>query len=137
MKTREDSNDERMGGGLFVPDTMLPSQYFDRIRHRTDTSGERRLMIAVLEDAIDVYRKQAGARDNRRQQMFLDAEAWIEDADRSWIFSFENICEVLGLDAGYVRGGLRVWKRAAHTPRASVVQLRVGDEAAEDVRSAS
>ena len=40
--------------------------------------GERRLMIAVLEDAVDVYRKQAGARDARRQQLFEDAEEWIE-----------------------------------------------------------
>ena len=59
MKERE-TTEERLGP-LFTPDTLLPSQFFDRVRRRVEHDGERRLMIAVLEDAVDVYRKQAGA----------------------------------------------------------------------------
>src|SRR5438067_430333 len=59
MKDRDYSADDRLAG-LFQPDTLLPSQFFDRVRRRSEHDGERRLMIAVLEDAIDVYRKQAG-----------------------------------------------------------------------------
>src|SRR5438093_2241292 len=98
MKDREYATDDRLGE-IFQPDTLLPSQFFDRVRRRTEHDGERRLMIAVLEDAVDVYRKQAGSRDARAQQLFRDAEEWIEDGDRSWLFSFQNICDVLGLDA--------------------------------------
>jgi len=107
---------------------LLPSQFFDRVRRRSEHDGERRLMIAVLEDAVDVYRKQAGAQDARGQQLFHEAEEWIEDADQSWLFSFQNICDVLGLDADYLRRGLRVWKeRALEGRRGKVVSLRADE----------
>lgn len=136
MKDREDQHEDRMAG-LFAPDTLLPSQYFDRIRRGGDYDGERRLMVAVLEDAVDVYRKQVGATDHRRRQMFVDAETWIEDTDRTWIFSFENICDVLGIDAGYLRSGLRTYKRQAGGDRGRVVQLRPEAVEATPVRNAN
>ncbi len=126
MKERE-SVDERLGG-LFQPDTLLPSQFFDRVRRRTEHEGERRLMIAVLEDAVAVYRKQAGARDARNQQLFREAEEWIEDPDRTWLFSFQNICDVLGLDPDYLRRGLHLWKeRALEGRRGKVLSLRTDE----------
>src|SRR5205823_1094876 len=67
MKDREYATDDRLAG-LFQPDTLLPSQFFDRVRRRSEHDGERRLMIAVLEDAVDVYRKQAGAQDAQEAQ---------------------------------------------------------------------
>jgi hypothetical protein len=122
MKNRDVTAEDRVQE-LFQPDTLLPSQYFDRIRRRASADGERRLMVAILEDAVDVYRKQAGARDRKRRQMFEDAEAWIESSDRSWIFSYENICDVLGIDAGYLKKGLRVWKQRAGGDRGRLVQF--------------
>src|SRR5437870_10502981 len=102
MKDRDYAADERLGG-LFQPDTLLPSQYFDRMRRRSEHDGERRLMIAVLEDAVDVYRKQAGARAPRGQALFREAADWIGHPDRTWLFSFEAICDVPRLDADYLR----------------------------------
>jgi hypothetical protein len=135
MKDREHAADERLAG-LFQPDTLLPSQFFDRVRRRTEHDGERRLMIAVLEDAVDVYRKQAGARDPRGEQLFREAEEWIEDPDRTWLFSFRNICDVLDIDADYLRRGLHGWKeRASEARRDPVVTLRAGDE--DELRKAS
>jgi hypothetical protein len=123
MKEREYAPDERLTA-LFQPDTLLPSQFFDRVRRRTEHDGERRLMIAVLEDAIHVYRTQVGARDGRGLELFRDAEEWIEDTERSWLFSFENVCDVLDLDADYLRRGLHAWKdRARSEHRARVVPL--------------
>ncbi len=110
MKHRDPTAEERLSA-LFQPDTLLPVQYFDRLRRRAEYDGERRLMIAVLEDAVDVYRKQAAAHDLRGRTMFEDAESWIEATDRTWLFSFENICDVLDLDAACIRRGLREWKR--------------------------
>jgi hypothetical protein len=79
----------------------------------------------VLEDAVDVFRKLAGARDARRQQLFNDAEEWIESHDNGWIFSFENICDVLGIEAEYLRRGLRsIKQRAQAEARGQVVVLR-------------
>ena len=133
MKDREHAVDERLGG-LFQPDTLLPSQFFDRVRRRSEHDGERRLMIAVLEDAVDVYRKQAGTRDPRGSQLFREAEEWIEDTDRSWLFSFQNICDVLDIDADYLRRGLHAWKERM-TRRGHVVTLRTDES--EELRKAS
>jgi hypothetical protein len=135
MKEREHAADERFGI-LFQPDTLLPTQFFDRSRRRSEHEGERRLMIAILEDAVDVYRKQANARDERGRQLFAEAETWIEDGDRSWLFSFQNICDVLDIDADYLRRGLRAWKMRAHDVRCgAVVTLRA--DAREELRKAS
>ena len=135
MKDRDYTADERLAG-LFQPDTLLPSQFFDRIRRRSEHDGERRLMIAVLEDAVDVYRKQMGAREARGQQLFCEAEQWIEDPDRTWLFSFQNICDVLGLDPDYLRRGLHAWKeRALQGGRGTVVSLRTDER--DDLRKAS
>jgi hypothetical protein len=99
--------------GLFVPDTLLATQYFDRVRRRKDLTGEQRLMCAVIEQALDDYLKYAAGTDRARQGLFADAERWIESADRSWLYSFETICDHLGLDGDYVRAGLRRWKARA------------------------
>ena len=135
MKDREFTAEERLAG-LFQPDTLLPSQFFDRVRRRTEHEGERRLMIAVLEDAVAVYRKQAGARDARNQQLFREAEEWIEDPDRTWLFSFQNICDVLDIDSDYLRRGLHSWKQHVQGgSQGPVVSVREGDEG--ELRKAS
>ena len=130
MKEREFGIEERLAG-LFQPDTLLPSQFFDRIRRRRQFDGERRLMIAVLEDAVEIYRKQAGAMDARGLQLFKEAEEWVEDTGRTWLFSFENICDVLDIDAQYLRRGLHAWKDRGQAERSGrVVTLHAdhGDE---------
>jgi hypothetical protein len=120
--------------GLFQPDTLLPTQYFDRMRRRrTEYDGERRLMIAVLEDAVDVYRKQHGAQDPRGRVLFEEAAEWIESTDQTWIFSFENICDVLDLDAEYIRRGLHAFRRPARSQTA-MVRVETG---AQELRKAS
>jgi hypothetical protein len=123
---------------LFQPDTVLPVQYFDRLRRRTEYNGERRLLIAVLEDAVDVYRKQAGLHDARSKALFRDAEMWIEDLDCTWLFSFQNICDVLDLDPEYIRRGLRALKaRAIAGPRLPMVTLQMDENDESGLRRAS
>jgi hypothetical protein len=98
---------------LFAPDSLLATQYFDRIRRRKDLTGEQRLMCAVIEQALDDYMKYAAGTDRARRALFADVEGWIDSADCSWLYSFETICDHLGLDGDYVRAGLRRWKARA------------------------
>ena len=56
-------------------------------------------MFAVLLDAITQLRQ----RDSTRAQ---EAERWIRDPDDEGVFSFANVCAVLGFEAGYLAGGL-------------------------------
>jgi hypothetical protein len=101
---------------LFEPDTLLPAQYFAAFTREGGLVRERRLMLAVLQDAVECYQKYALARDPRGRMLFEDARDWIESDEREWSFSYENICEILGLNPEYIRRGLSKW----HQQRAPV-----------------
>ncbi len=95
-------------GGLFAPDVVLPAQVFPFPRGRS-AHGERRLLIAILADAIYCYQQWYLVRNSRGRRLFREAERWLCSGDRTQVFSFENICEILQIDAEYVRTGLRRW----------------------------
>jgi hypothetical protein len=46
--------DERIGS-LFQPDSLLVAQYFGTLRRETLFEPEKRLMLAILEDAINGF----------------------------------------------------------------------------------
>ena len=96
---------------LFEPDTLLPAQYFAAFSREGGMVRERRLMLAVLQDAVECYQKYALARDPRGVELFRDASEWIESGERDWPFSYENVCEVLGLNPEYIRKGLSKWRQ--------------------------
>jgi hypothetical protein len=116
---------EEKVASLFQPDTLLPAQYFETFRRKAHLEPEKRLMLAVLEDAIACFQKYIFARDGRGRTIFREAEEWILEKDSDWLFSFENICEVLGFNPQYVREGLTRWKEAklAARPRAKIYRL--------------
>lgn len=118
------SVEERIAS-LFQPDTLLPAQYFETFRRKTHLEPEKKLMLAVLEDAIACFQKYLFARDTRGKTLFRDAEEWILEKGSDWLFSFENVCDVLGFDADFVRRGLMSWKekQIAERPKAKVYRL--------------
>jgi hypothetical protein len=131
---------ERVPGG-FEPDTLLPSQYFDRVRGRAGRGGEWALMVAIVEDAVNMYLKHAAAKAPHNARLFEDAEQWIEERDSTWIFSFESICDMLGLDADHLRRGLRAAKagargRGAENP-GSPIRIAVGEGGDDQLQRAS
>jgi hypothetical protein len=75
-------------------------------RRRPDTP-EKRLLLAILADAISCLQKYGSIRNHRGRRVVHEAELWLMSTDRKWPFSFENICDVLGIDSEYVRTGLR------------------------------
>ena len=102
---------DELGGPVIQPDTVLPSQFFSVLRQKGFVEGEKRLMAAVLADAVDVYQKMAFSGEVRGRQLFLDAEDWLFGGGSTrWFFSFENICDVLSLEPEYIRRGLIDWK---------------------------
>jgi len=76
---------------------------------------ERALMRAMLQDAIlCLIGEAAPAKD--RVRLAADARYWIESHSVGWVFSFENVCDVLGIDADYARRHLlRVADRRSAT----------------------
>lgn len=96
---------------LFQPDTLLSARYFENFRRNTFLDPEKRLMLAIFEDAVRCFQNYLFARDSRGKRAFLEAEEWTLETNSDWLFSFENICEVLGFDPRYVRLGLMRWKQ--------------------------
>ena len=91
-------------------DAGSQQRYFDTFRRSEHLEPEKTLLLAVLEDAIHCYRKYATARDRAGKECYREAEEWIMGGGDGWIFAFDNVCEMLGLDPQYVRHGLRVSK---------------------------
>jgi hypothetical protein len=96
---------------LFQPDTLLAAQYFDNLRRKTVLEPEKRLMLAILEDAIHCFQDNVLAQSGKAKTRFDEVQEWIVERDRDWVFSFESICEELGFDPRYVRQGLLRWKQ--------------------------
>ena len=93
----------------FEADALLPMQFFPPFRQGT-LERERLLMLAVLQDAVECYQRYAHARTERGRQEFEEAQAWLNSHDRSWLFSFESICDILEIDADCLRRGLSEWR---------------------------
>ena len=102
---------------LFQVDTLAAQQYHDTYRRKIPQQAEMRLILAVLEDAINAYQDNLFALNKKRIQLFRDAEDWFFSNDASWIFSFESICSILNLDPDYFRQGLRRWAAAQSRSR--------------------
>ncbi len=88
-------------------DTTLRDQYFATFQRSEHLEPEKALLMAILEDAIHCYRKDRAARDRAGRERFREAEQWIMEEGDDWLFSFHNVCELLGLDPQFLRRGVR------------------------------
>ena len=102
---------------------LAASQFFETLGRQAPTrKGEYQLLIAVLQDAIECFQKNALTRDRH----FEEAEHWImgKSEKNDAALSFEYVCSVLDLDPDSVRQGLQRWRaaqfaKATHPPHAS------------------
>src|SRR5437660_12781329 len=102
---------------LFTPDIILPEQFFHGARRDSYISGEKALMLAVLEDGIRCYQEHLRNPRSNPRLLSQQAEQWIRAVDYEWPFSFQNVCETLGIDPSALRAALLAWKarRAAES----------------------
>jgi hypothetical protein len=89
---------------------ILPSQYFDvSAGHRL--TGEQRLMLALLADALNVYQQGVLSRNTRKRLLFIDAERWISAGPNvHHAFSFDTVCDALGINPSVLRRRMLAWK---------------------------
>ena len=73
---------------------------------------ERRLMFAVLTDAIVRFRRLTESRRPRTRHDLMEAAHWIRSEDRSWPCSFVNVCEALDIAPEPLRRALLKWRTA-------------------------
>ncbi len=96
-------------GSLFQPDSLLLEQYLETTRRKVVLQPEKRLMLAILKDAVSTFQADLFADNAKSSRRFEQAKDWISETDGDWVFSFQNICEHLGLNPAYVRNGLLRW----------------------------
>lgn len=102
------ANESERAVTSWTEEIVTPDQFFTSA---TDTaiawSGERKLLLAVLRDAVDSFFRYRNDPTTRGRRLFRETHDWFWSADRSWLCSFNNICDQLHLDAGYLRRGLK------------------------------
>jgi len=106
---------------MLEPDILSSQQFFDRWRGAGRLEPERRLMLAVLQEAVDGFQENVFQHGRKQEESFKDAEAWFFSDDQEWPFSFLNLCEIFGFDPDYFRTGLLHWKERANSERSKLV----------------
>ena len=112
-----------------APELLLPAQFQSGVRNDSSICPEKRLMLAVLEEAVGDYQRYLVAPGTEARRLFRDAEEWFASDDTAWPYSFANICGALGFEVSWVRAGLARWRdaqraRAARGESVIRIQLR-------------
>lgn len=86
----------------------------DLMEHET-TGGfaegpERELFAAVLYDAIQVLLHARPRSEGDEARRYREAVWWVESSDSEYLFSYESVCQALGIDPGFLRAGLKAPK---------------------------
>jgi hypothetical protein len=110
---------------LFEPDMLAPDQYYATLKRSRFVDPERRLMAALLEDAVSCLARDPLRCSRRQRKNFEDAQKWVSAKDsEDWIFSFSNVCETLGFDADYLRRGLNRWSTQSRSSTSPTLRLK-------------
>ena len=108
-----------IGMNTVEPLSVLPCQLGDGLFDGARIQPEKRLQLAVLTDAIAIFRRRAGVARREGQQPLAEVELWFacllvavsrqpDRADEP--FAFVTICDSLGIAPAYIRRGLRRWR---------------------------
>jgi hypothetical protein len=109
------------------PDVLCVGEYLHVYQGRPAETPERRLIAAILRDAVDCYLRDCFTKNRHRKRSFREAEEWFFKSDGYGVFSLENVCNVLNIDPGYIRRTLKEYEQQ-NSPEAdsrAVSELRL------------
>ena len=125
FKEEMKDSESTMDDSLSQADIMLPSQYFGSMGS-SGLSGEQRLMLAVLVDAINVLESWKGTGSARKRRDFAQAVSWVNRPGTGHPFGFDSICDALDINAELLRSRLqRLTARPADSTRPLIAHLRL------------
>ncbi len=103
---------------LFSSVAMLPVQFNALIRGNYYPDGERRLMVAVLDAALQDYLQNAHYATSGQRMRFAEVNQWMNrPAASSGLFSFQWLCDALGIDPNRLRKTLAALSRRGMSSR--------------------
>jgi hypothetical protein len=86
------------------------SQIDDMPGVHDDGAPLKRLMLAVLGDALDcLQRGISDASVSARHRAAMEAAEWVRDTTADHLFSFNCVCETLGINPAALRESLGAW----------------------------
>ena len=85
-----------------LPDTILPSQFFELVGAKT-FSSEQRLMLAILADAINLLSYYRISPNHHKRNSFDEAWCWVFADGITSPLSFSHVCDALSVDAESLR----------------------------------
>ena len=96
------------GEDVFISyDEMKRSPLFGHERFSPPSDlPERRLMVALVRDAIRCIEKYRNARDTRGKRLFAREAQWMLSDDNESFYAFVRVCETLDLNPEAVRDSL-------------------------------
>jgi hypothetical protein len=106
--------------GGFAPDCILPVQYFARSKRSFSAGPEGRLMLAVLEDAVNCYLQNMNRSDHEALLELREVNNWFNARNSRDLFAFETICDVLGINPVWMRRCLQALRHAGEVRERSV-----------------
>lgn len=119
------------------PDVLCVHEYLHVYQCRPAETPERRLLAAILRDAIDCYLRDCFAKNRYRKRSFREAEEWFfRNENDHGIFSLESVCGILNLDPGYICRSLVRYKQT-HSPENAGVPAHLRREPAVELPLAS
>jgi len=114
---------------MFENEGVLPDQLRRGDGDDVCDQPEKALLLAVLSDAVDTFRRCMTARRGWSRRCFVEVERWFSaDEPTHSPFAFVNLCEALGLEAPYIRRRVRRWQAqrlADPRPRPHIAVKRV------------
>ncbi len=101
---------DRLLAAPFVDVTQVPMHHAPRVE-----SGEARLALAILEDALRCVLRHSDSRIPRQRAEAREARAWIESDVEDYALAFVPICQLFDVDPEWIRDliGKRLGRAAA------------------------
>ncbi len=92
---------------------LIRSRPFRGNRRRdARTEPLRRLMAAVLCEAVDRFQRNLSHTSLYSRCEFVEAEFWLFKDQSKALFSFKNVCDFLSLDPQHIRRRLCDWRQS-------------------------
>jgi hypothetical protein len=96
----------------------------DRTRHHPSqpilshgiATPETRLLLAVLEEALNTRQRHLAATDPRSRRLLAEVEAWFRSDDAARLCAFVAICNALEIEPTWMRARLGLSESARRPP---------------------
>jgi hypothetical protein len=92
-------------------DAVMPAQFYPARRGSASVEPIMRLMGGILADAVRTFQRNFEAKSAVKRQEFKEARFWIFHDKTDGPFSFEDVCDALGIDPRRLRSLILSWEK--------------------------